>query len=374
MPSFLSNAGLDSRQIGNVFILISVSTLIASPSWGTKADKLGSRSKYLVGFPLIAATIMAPLILFPGYYQAILIALVQGALIVPLVPLADSVCMERCKSLGWKYGRIRLWGTVGFLASSGVGGFIAEFVGWEPVMLLMLVIICLIAIGGFKLKASSMTPSETEGPLRNECILPRHPLILRPLVLFFLGSTILYQTAFGTYNLFFGINLEQTTHTTKWISIAWTIATMSEILFFGVVDSFIRKYGPLMVMGAAMACAALRWGVLSYTHSLSVILSLQALHGIMMGGFVTGAVTFSSRLFPSTLKTFAQGLHNAAYNGLGGAMAALTCSYAFFEGGTHTAFLFSTIAAVAAMMCLAIVVLLYREQELTITREAPDVT
>lgn len=53
IPSFLSSAGLDSHQIGNVFVLISLATLISAPSWGSSADKFGLRSKFLVGFPLI---------------------------------------------------------------------------------------------------------------------------------------------------------------------------------------------------------------------------------------------------------------------------------------------------------------------------------
>lgn len=374
MPSFLSSAGLDSRQIGNAFILISLATLIFAPSWGSRADKHGLRSKFLIGLPLVAVALMAPLILFPGYYQAILIALVQGALIVPLIPLADSICIERCKEFGWKYGRIRLWGTVGFLATSSIGGFVAEVIGWTPVMLLMLLIICLLAVGGFMLKASSplKTSEKSDFPFQNNNLSSRRTLTLRPFVLFFLVGTVLYQTAFGTYNLFFGINLEQVTHASKWISVAWTIATLSEILFFGVVDSLIKKVGPLKIMGVAMACGVLRWFLLAHTSSLPIILASQILHGVMLGGFVTGAVTFSSSIFPSTLKTFAQGLHNAAYNGLGGAMAAFTCSYAFSEGGANTAFMFSSIVAAASMMCVAACALLHRKQSIVLANGVPD--
>lgn len=377
MPSFLNDSGLGAEQIGNVFVLISLATLISAPSWGRNADKYGSRSKYLTVFPLIAAAIMAPLILFPGYYQAICIALVQGALIVPLVPLADAVCIERCRIFGWKYGRIRLWGTVGFLATSSVGGFLAESLGWGTVMLLMLAIVCLMAVGGFKLEASLLpkVKGDTEHLLQDikQVIHSRRGLILRPFVLLFLGGTILYQTAFGAYNLFFGINLEHITHASKWISIAWAIATISEILFFGVVDSLMKKTGPVIMMGIAMACAVLRWGLLSYTTSLPLILTSQILHGVMLGGFVTGAVTFSSRIFPSKFKTFAQGLHNAAYNGLGGALAALTCSHIFSVGGAHAAFRFSAIVAFMSILCLALGPLLHSRKRLMIVGEASNV-
>ncbi len=374
LPSFLDSVGLDSRQIGNVFVLISLATMVSAPSWGSGADRFGLKSKFLIGFPLLAAVIMTPLILSPGYYQAILIALVQGALIVPLIPLADSVCIERCKEFGWKYGRIRLWGTIGFLMTSSVGGFVAESVGWTPVMFLMLSIVCLMAIGGFRLRASSPLKigKKLNFQSQNAHVQSRRVLVLRPFVLFFLIGTVLYQTAFGTYNLFFGINLEQTTHAPKWISVAWVIATLSEIAFFGMVDSLIKRIGPLKMMGLAIMCGSIRWALLSQTSFLPLILASQILHGVMLGGFVAGAVTFSSNIFPSTLKTFAQGLHNAAYNGLGGAIAALACSYVFFEGGVAAVFRFSSVIAVASMGCLLACALLYRKLSLALTNRIPN--
>lgn len=374
MPSFLSSAGLNSQQIGNVFILISLATLISAPSWGSSADKLNLRSKFLIGFPLMAVVIMVPLILFPGYYQAITIALVQGALIVPLIPLADSICIERCKESGWKYGRIRLWGTVGFLMTSSIGGFVAEAVGWTPVMLIMLSIICLLAIGGFRLKASSplKTNNKLDFTFLNSNFRSRRTFLFQPFVLFFLIGTALYQTAFGTYNLFFGINLEQVTHAPKWISVAWVIATLSEISFFGTADSLIKNVGPIKIIGCAIMCGIIRWLLLSHTSSLLLILASQILHGVMLGGFVTGAVMYSSSIFPSTFKTFAQGLHNAAYNGLGGALAALTCSHVFSERGAHAAFVFSAAIATASMMCFLTCALLHRKQNAILTNRVPN--
>lgn len=352
MPSFLDNSGLGAKQIGTVFLLISAATLFSAPSWGRHADKHGLRSVFLTGFPFVAAVIMAPLIVFPGYYQAIFIALVQGALIVPLVPLADAVTIERSQSFGWQYGRIRLWGTVGFLMTSSLGGFLAENLGWDTVMFVMMGIVLTLSWTGYRLKAS-LHPAKIEraasSPIKASSCLAT---IKHPFVFLFLAGTVLYQAAFGTYNLFFGIHIEKISEASKWISIGWTIATLSEILFFTVVSSIQKKIGPVGIMVLATISAATRWFFLAQTDSLVVILILQILHGIMLAGFTTGAVTFATSLFPSSQKTFAQGLYNAAYNGLGGILAAIVASHAYDLGGISTAYLLSAFLSIGATICL----------------------
>lgn len=352
MPSFLDSSGLGAKQIGSVFLLISAATLFSAPGWGRRADKHGWRSLFLTGFPLVAVIIMTPLIVFPGYYQAILIALVQGALVVPLVPLADAVTIERSHASGWRYGRIRLWGTVGFLLTSSFGGFLAEHLGWDAVMFVMMGVIFMLSWGGYRLKASSQ-PVKNEDTASSPSKSPsRFETLRRPVVFLFLAGTVLYQTAFGTYNLFFGIHIEKIAATSKWISIGWTIATLSEILFFTIVDSIQKKIGAVGIMALAMVSAIFRWFFLAHTDSLVVIVLLQVLHGVMLGGFTTGAVMFAASLFPSSQKTFAQGLHNAAYNGLGGILAAVVASQAYGYGGASVAYLISALLSVGAMICL----------------------
>lgn len=353
MPSFLDQAGLNSTQIGHVFMLISLATFLSAPAWGHNADKYGLRPIFLTSFPLVAAVLMLPLILHPGFFSAIGIALLQGALVVPLVPLADAVTMERCEKFEWGYGRLRLWGTVGFLITSSCGGFIADQWGWMAVMILMLLLALAIAVGGYALKASpthskAATTQQTSTAKSSEEYSPWK----NPIILLFLAGTVFYQSAFGAYNLFFGIHVEKLGGAAKWVSISWTIATFSEILFFTQADRIMKRIGPVGLIMAAMIAAILRWSLMAYTQSISLILSLQILHGIMLGGFTTGTVAFAHRLFPKNLKTYGQGLHNAAYNGVGGVLAAQVAGYFYGGFGSATAFTVSAILAVVALAAL----------------------
>lgn len=312
----------------------------------------------MTAFPAIAATGMIPLVLFPNFGTALCLAVLQGALVVPLIPISDAVCMERCVQFGWGYGRLRLWGTVGFLITSSCGGFVAERFGWTTVMLIMIIFTYFLALGGYFLKAShAPLLKDTKDSIQN--LTKKLPstnkwVLKNPVVLFFLAATICHQMAFGAYNLFYGIQIESITGNPEWISIGWSIATVSEIAFFSQADRIIKNIGPMKLMGLAILSGIVRWTGMSVTTSLPLAMGLQLLHGIMLGGFTTGAVAFAHNLFPKDQKTFGQGLHNAAYNGLGGILAAQFAGLAFSYLGASKMFLIAANISFASFIMLAL--------------------
>ncbi len=351
IPPFFHSNGINGMQIGFIFLLISFTNLFAAPIWGRTADKYHLRGVFLTSFPAIAGLLMLPLILKPSFAAALAIAILQGLFFYPLIPLADSICMTRCDSKGWGYGSLRLWGTVGSLISASMGGLIADRYGWTVVMLLMIASTFGISIGGYLLKAPKTIKHKSYLPFEKETEIS---WMKNPILLLFLGATIFYQTAFGAFHLFYGIFLEDIGASAKWISIGWTFSTISEIAFLSQADKLLKYIGPVRLMGLAMIAGVIRWLGMALFQSLTAAISLQLLHGVMLGGFVAGAVAFAHQIFPHHQKALGQGLHNSAYNGIGGITASLVCGFAYSHYGNRIMFITSACLCIISLILLII--------------------
>jgi PPP family 3-phenylpropionic acid transporter len=124
-PIWLTERGLNPPEIGTLLALGIASKLIANPIIAHFADQYGQRKKIIV-ILTVASFVSFSAFPFTVSFETILaLHLLFLAMWSPTMPLIESLTMHGVALQGLDYGRIRLWGSVTFMAATiGVGYFL----------------------------------------------------------------------------------------------------------------------------------------------------------------------------------------------------------------------------------------------------------
>lgn len=126
--------GLDSMTIGTVFAINGVFAVILKPVYGYIMDKIGM-SKWLLYFVCATSALMAPFFAFvyqPLLLTHTLVGITVGALYLSLgwyagVAAAESYADRFSRLYGLEFGRIRMWGSLGWALAASVSGILFNY-------------------------------------------------------------------------------------------------------------------------------------------------------------------------------------------------------------------------------------------------------
>lgn len=161
--------GLDSITIGSVFAINGVFAVILKPIYGYIMDKIGM-SKYLLYFVCLVSALMAPFFVF--IYQPLLLShtmvgIVIGAFYLSLgwyagVAASESYADRFSRLYGLEFGRIRMWGSLGWAMAASVSGLLfnftplANFIVSSTTSVLMLLVLISLKIGDEHLRNNNV--------------------------------------------------------------------------------------------------------------------------------------------------------------------------------------------------------------------------
>src|SRR5690606_1498989 len=102
--------------------------------------------------------------LFPavwGFWPVLAVAVLHTAVQAPVMPLGENLVLLTVRARGLDYGRLRLWGSVAFIATSvGAGALLA---GRPEALIMWLILGLLVAIFGAALLLPDVPPSRRDG-------------------------------------------------------------------------------------------------------------------------------------------------------------------------------------------------------------------
>ena len=161
--------GLDSVTIGTVFAVNGVFAVVLKPVYGYIMDKLGM-SKWLLYFVCATSALMAPFFVFiyqPLLLSHTLLGIIIGAFYLSLgwyagVAAAESYADRFSRLYGLEFGRIRMWGSLGWALAASVSGVLfnytpaANFLLSSTTSLVMLAVLLSLKIGDEQLRNNTV--------------------------------------------------------------------------------------------------------------------------------------------------------------------------------------------------------------------------
>ncbi len=321
------NAGLSGTQVGLVVAMIPATGIAAQALWGQVADRTGSRARVLVLLALGAGLGYMALYTAEGFAALAVGTVALSFFATAVIPQAVAVSFASLPdSTGHAFGRVRVWGTVGFLLV--VVGFprlldrIQSARGWqaseavsEPGLGLLFPATALLcaaaAVVGLRIpRGGDEAVRASRGDWR---ALLRH----RPVVILLLLQVLAFLALQGPMGLF-PLLIRSQGGSMETVGNLWILMLALEIPLVLYTGEIAERFGPRGLLGIGIASGALRWTVCGLSQSPLAIYAVQILHGVTVAGLVIGAPLYLEAAVPERLRSTAQGLGAMVGVGLGG--------------------------------------------------------
>lgn len=342
---YLQHTGFSAVAIGQLMAIPMAMRILAPGFWGWAADHSGRRELTLRVGALLATGGAAVLWGASGYLA---VAVGLAAFSLPwsgLLPQFEATTLSHLGVRPHRYGRVRLWGSVGFIVAVVLGGlvFAGAGVARVPLALLLLVAATTAAIW---LVPPAPRAIEAGSPAR------LGPALRRPWVLALLAVCVLQQAAFGPYYVFFTIYLDRLGHGTAAAGLFWAWGVVAEVVMFLATPWLLERFGSRSLLVFALVASAVRWLLTAWAAQwLPVLVLAQTLHMAAFGLFHAVAVLLFHRAFPGRLQGRGQALYSALGFGVGGALGSLASGYAWTAGGPALAWTgAAALAGIAALV------------------------
>jgi len=308
-PLWLKSRGMGPAEIGLLMAATSLPRLVANPVVGHWVDHRGDRKTPMLLLALAAALLWLLFPLATGFVPILIITVVAIFPYTSLMPVGESLAMMVVHTHGLDYGRVRLWGSLAFIATAVlVGRLLADW----PVSVLPWLIAAMLLLTA----ASCTTLPDARVAIHESPPPPVRPLLRNGIFLLFLLTTALNQAAHTVYYAFATIHWKAAGLSDAAIGVLWSEGVVAEILLFSVSSRVVARFGPTGLLLAAALGGVLRWAILGTTAHMAWIIGAQLLHAATFGCAHLGAMHFILRATPHSLSVRAQGVYAAIAIGL----------------------------------------------------------
>jgi len=329
-PVWLTAKGLGPTEIGLLMAISIAAKVIANPLAAHLADRRGERRRPMVMLAVASLASFAQFGWVNGFWPILVVSVMFFMCWPPIMPLGESLTMITVHREGLDYGRIRLWGSLSFIAMAAISGRILVE---EPPEIIFWMVLSAIA---FAIVACTLVPdsrpertTSTEAPIR--LVLKNRRFVL------FLFAAALIQGSHAVYYAFGTLHWQAAGYSDDLIGGLWAEGVIAEIILFAFGNKVVRHVGAerLILLGAL--AAAIRWTVTGFTDALPVIICAQTLHAFTYGATHLGAIHFVARVVAPSMSATAQSLYAAAVMGLGLGLMLLISGelYGRFGGGAY---------------------------------------
>jgi PPP family 3-phenylpropionic acid transporter len=315
---YLRGLGFSGEQIGAAQM---VAPLVAAPAalaWAAAADRSGAPVRLLRLATLWAALAasLLPLAGTPWPVAAVLLAWSLAGSAV--VPLADAVTLEWCReNPATSYARIRLFGSLGFVALSVAMGAALTARGDRPGDLLVPASVAA-CVAGYALVARRLPAGaprlERPGLREMAALLGDRRLLLLLLV------CALHWAATAPYHLFFGVLVRDLGLPSEVTGLGMGVGVGAEVAALLAFPRLERRLSLRALFAVAFAGSAVRWWLVSRLTVAAGLVAVQAVHGLTFGLFWATAMKAMSERVPGRLRATGQALFTAVVFGGGNAL------------------------------------------------------
>jgi PPP family 3-phenylpropionic acid transporter len=244
---------------------------------------------------------------------------------------------------GVDYGRVRAAGSIAFIATATLGGWLLADEGAPIVLWLSLGMLAL-----------TFTASAGLPDLRTKPASRLHAslsLLLQRRFLIFMLATTLIQSSHVVYYGFASIHWRAVGISDALIGALWSEGVIAEIVLFTL--SARLRFAPRTLLLLGAAGALIRWVVLGTTDAVGTLALAQTLHALTFGCTHLAAMRFIMREVPPEAGSTAQSLYFSLAGGGAAAIAMAAAGVLYADWGAGAYYAMASVALAGGAVALA---------------------
>lgn len=332
-PSWLEARGIRGWELGLVTGVIPLASFVGPLAFGYIADRYALRGAIIrvacagavvcigllgllggLGLPLSLITVLVLIAAF-AFFRS------------PLVMVADVSAMETPAN----YGRLRLWGSLGFMLMALLAGQLLEVKSATGLPLFVGLSLFAAFTTALFMPARAARPA---GPVYEGV----KQLLQARVFRLFLLVTFFWFASHSGYDLVIGRHLRDLGGDGSHVGIAWGIGVTAEILLMAFSAPLFSRFSSGALFSCGLFGTALRWALLAATPNLTLALVLQPLHAVSFGLTWLSALALIQEQAPASARATAQGAFSTAA-ALGASSGALLWGTLYEAEGGRAVFL-----------------------------------
>jgi PPP family 3-phenylpropionic acid transporter len=354
-PLWLSHLGYSTLAIGAFASLQSWTRVVAPYGWGWLADHGGRRVALLRLAALLSALAAAALwwVRDAGAWP---LALVVAALFLAngaVTPIGEALLLKHLHDGDGldarRYGRVRMWGSIGFIGSVLAFGAVLQRTGIRALPLFTFALFALLALAAWRLPGATEPATHAAQPRVSVW-----PVLRQPEVRWFFAGLMLTVLAHTALYAFFSLYLDRLGHGKPVVGMLWGVSVAAEILFFALAGRHFARIGEYRWLVLAALVSAARFALTAALGDEMVVLVLvQLTHALTFAAQHMACTSLIARFFPDRLRARGSALYTTLGYGVPGVVGGLAGGLLSERFGLAAVFWAASLAALASAGCCA---------------------
>lgn len=310
---YLQDQGFNYKEIGLLSSIAILTRIFAPFIWGFIADKTGKRMLLVRIATWMEAVIWFLIFIIPNNMQSI-------ALLMLIFSFFQNAILAQFEgvTLFWlgdkhteSYGKIRKWGSIGFIVGVFNIGTILDIVDIHYLPMMLLCIAFTAFIWSFTIKEPNSAPSSQKN------LEPLLPILKKPIVAAFFIIEFIMLFSQAPFYSFYSNYLKFAGYSTTQIGFLWSVGVIAEIIMFNYANFFLNRFSwrNLVTLCLIMTCIRFVLVGLFPNHFYIQFIS-QCFHAFSFGLFHIIAMRIILQNFNAKLQGRGQALYSTMW-GLG---------------------------------------------------------
>lgn len=344
---YLQERSFSAWEIGLLMSQLQLMRVFGPYVWGLLADRTGQRLR-IIRLTSVLSLVTFSLFFFISRFEVFLIAIATLAFVWnAALPLVEALTFDHLREHSSRYSRVRLWGSVGFIAAALGTGILLDYLPLSS--LLWLCVIALIGTIGcaFTVPEMQMHHPAHESP-------PVWKILRQAPVASLFAACFAMSAAHGALNIFYSILLSSHEYSKSAVGGLLSLGVLSEIAAFFVMSSVMRHCSLRRILLLSFAVAVVRFLMIGWGVNFPLVLVLaQLMHGLTFGAFHAAAITAVIHWFPGRARSRGQALYSSLTFGAGGLLGGLLSGWSWDHLGGELTFALGSACGLIGLLLVA---------------------
>jgi PPP family 3-phenylpropionic acid transporter len=345
---YLQSINFDAIDIAILMSIQPVMRMLAPNLWGWLADQTGKRQLVVQVAATLSTVFYLGVFMTESFWGLFLVLSLMSFFWSASMPLVEATTFSYLGKNTAHYGRIRSWGSIGFIISVVGLGYAFDYIA--IVWLLSAGLVCEIGILIFarQIPKTEILAHHTDSQ-------PVSQIVFQPRVLALFGACLLMSAAHGPYYTFYSIYLVEHGYAKSAVGGLWALGVICEIGIFFLMPTLLRYFSFARILLFSFGAAVIRFLLIGWAVDVVALLLLaQVMHALTFGSYHAASIGLVHEFFKGRHQSKGQALFGSITYGAGGVLGGLASGPIWLYWGPAALYSFSAGMVLLGLLLLTI--------------------
>lgn len=340
---YLQSIGFSAGRIALLMSLGQVMRLLAPLLWSWLADSGGRRVRIVVASTAAALASFSVVFLTRDFVALLIGMAVLHFFWSASLPLVEALTLAHLGANPERYGRIRLWGSIGFIVTVMGVGWLLDVAPINSQLWVSWALLLGTLISALTLTEAKGHAGQVAGPIV--------AVLRQRKVVFLLAAGLFMTAAHGALYVFYSIHLVAQGYGKTLVGLLWTLGVVAEIFVFLLMPRISLRISLRQILLTCFALAIFRFMLIGWAVDyLALLVLAQLLHGASFGAHHAATMAALNRWFVPGQQARAQALYGSVAYGAGGLGGALLAGALWETAGAAITFSAASLLALLGLI------------------------